>query len=145
MYATVTDMIARFGEVQIVRLSNPEDRETSVPDEAKVNTALEDATALINSYIRGRYLVPIAAPPKDIVRAACVIARHDLADTERSSPSDEMTKGKAEVIKWLENIAKEIVHLDIPLATVTGGDSVGSGPRISDRQRIVTSDTLRGF
>lgn len=145
MYATVTDMIARFGEVQIVRLSNPEDRTAEAPDEVKVNTALEDATALINSYIRGRYLVPIASPPKDIVRAACVIARHDLADTERSSPSDEMTKGKAEVIKWLENIAKEIVHLDIPLAAVTGGNAVGSGPRISDRERIVTFDTLRGF
>lgn len=145
MYATVADMIARFGEVQIVRLSNPEDRETTVPNEEKVNVAITDATALINSYIRGRYLVPIENPPKDIVRAACVVARHDLADTERSSPTEEMTRGKAEVIKWLENIAKEIVHLDIPMATVTGADSVGSGPRISDRERIVTFDTLRGF
>lgn len=145
MYATVTDMIARFGEVQIVRLSNPEDRETTTPDEAKVNTAIVDATALINSYIRGRYLVPIAAPPQDIVRATCVIARYDLADTERSSPTDEMTKGKAEVIKWLENIAKEVVHLDIPLATVTGAEHVGSGPRVSDRERFMTLDNLRGF
>ncbi len=145
MYATVTDMIARFGEVQIVRLSNPEDREAETPDVEKVNTALTDATELINSYIRGRYLTPIANPPQDMVRATCILARYDLADTERSSPSEEMAKGRAEVIKWLENVAKEIVHLDIQLASPTGGNAVGSGPRISDRDRIVTFDTLRGF
>lgn len=145
MYATVTDMIARFGEVQIVRLSNTEDREAETPNVEKVNTALIDATELINSYIRGRYLTPIANPPKDMVRATCILALYDLANTERSSPSEGMTKDRAEVIKWLENIAKEMVHLDIQLASPTGGNAVGSGPRISDRERIVTFDTLRGF
>ena len=70
MYATVTDMIARFGEVQIVRLSNTEDREAETPNVEKVNTALIDATELINGYIRGRYLT-----------------------------SEGMTKDRAEVIK----------------------------------------------
>jgi len=145
MLATVADMIARFGEVQIVRLSNPEDKAAIAPDEVKVNTALNDATSTIYSYIRGRYLVPIATPPEDLVRAACILARYDLANTERVSPSKEMTEARAEVIKWLENVSKELVHLDITLASPAQANAVGSGPRISDRPRTVTAETLRGY
>lgn len=144
MYATVSDMIARFGETQILRLSNPENRETEIVDEAKVNIALGDASVLIDGYIRGRYLVPIAVPPADIVRATCILARYDLSDTERSSPSDEMSKGRADVIKWLEAISKELVNLDIPVAA-PAGPAVGSGPRMLDRERIMSLDSLRGF
>jgi phage gp36-like protein len=145
LYATVTDMIARFGETQIIRLSQPEDRTAETVDEEKVNIALADASAVIDGYIRGRYFVPIVAPPAEIVRAACILARYDLSDTERSSPTEEMSKGRADVIKWLESISKELVHLDVPRALVTGTDQVGSGPRISDRGRVFSQDTLRGF
>lgn len=145
MLATVADMIARFGEVQIVRLSNPEDKTATAPDEAKVNTAIQDATSTIYSYIRGRYRVPIATPPDDLVRAACILARYDLANTERVSPTKEMTEARAEVIKWLENVAKELVHLELTLAPPAQADAVGSGPRISDRPRTVTHETLRGY
>jgi phage gp36-like protein len=145
VYATVSDMIARFGDTQIIRLSRPEDRTAETVDEDKVNVALADATALIDGYIRGRYFVPIAVPPAEIVRAACVLARYDLADNERSSPSEEMSKGRADVIKWLEQISKELVNLDVPRAHVTGTDQVGSGPRITDRGRVFSQETLRGF
>lgn len=145
MYATVTDMIARFGETQILRLSQPEDRTAETVDEEKVNIALADASAVIDGYIRGRYFVPIVAPPAEIVRATCVLARYDLSDTERSSPTEEMSKGRADIIKWLESISKELVNLDVPRAPVTGTDQVGSGPRISDRGRVFSQDTLRGF
>ena len=144
MYATVTDMIARFGETQIIRLSRPEDLTAETVDEAKVNLALNDATAIIDGYVRGRYLVPIAVPPDSIVRAACILARYDLAQGERTDPSEEMAKGRKDVIAWLENISKELVQLDLPPAAAAG-PAVGSGPRMSDRPRIFTDETLRGF
>ena len=144
MYATVADMIARFGATQIIRLSRPEDREAETVDETKVTTAIVDATALINGYVRGRYFVPIASPPDEIVRAACVLARYDLAQSEATNPSEEMSKGRKDVITWLENIAKELINLDVPAAPTTSAQ-VGSGPRMSDRPRIMTDETLRGF
>jgi phage gp36-like protein len=137
MYATVTHMIARFGETHLIRLSRPEDRTAETVDEAKVNTALADASALIDGYIRGRYFVPI--------RAACVLARYDLAQGEHMDPSEEMAKARKDVIAWLENISRELVNLDVPAARPTGTNAVGSGPRVSDRPRIVTHETLRGF
>lgn len=144
MYATVTHMIARFGETQMIRLSRPEDREATTVDEVKVNTALADASGLIDGYIRGRYLAPIASPPDEIIRAACILARYDLAQGEHTDPSEEMSKGRKDVITWLENIAKELVNLDAPVAA-PAGPAVGSGPRMSDRPRIFTDDTLRGM
>ncbi|KNY13610.1 hypothetical protein AKG11_28145 [Shinella sp. SUS2] len=144
MYATVADMIARFGETQMIRLSRPEDRTAETVDVDKVMTALADATGVINGYVRGRYLVPIAVPPVEIVRATCTLARYDLAQGEHTDPSEEMGKGRKEVISWLENIAKELVHLDLP-AAAPAGPAVGSGPRMSDRPRVFTDETLRGM
>ncbi|MBB3963488.1 gp436 family protein [Rhizobium metallidurans] len=144
MYATVSDMIARFGLTQIIRLSRPEDRTAETVDDDKVLTAIADATSLVNGYIRGRYLVPIASPPDEIVRATCIIARYDLAQGEHTDPSEEMSKGRKDVVTWLENIAKELINLDVPVAA-PAGPAVGSGPRMSDRPRIMSHDTLRGF
>lgn len=144
MYATVADMTARFGETQLLRLSRPEDRTAETIDEVKVGTALTDATAVIDGYVRGRYLVPIAAPPKEIVRAACILARYDLAQGEATDPSEEMAKSRKDVITWLENIAKELINLDVP-AALPAGAAVGSGPRMSDRERIMSRHSLRGF
>ncbi len=144
MYASVNDMIARFGETQMIRLSRPEDRVATTVDNVKVETALSDATSLINDYIRGRYLVPIATPPESVVRAACILARYDLAQGEHTDPSEEMSKGRKDIITWLENIARELVNLDVALA-LSEGPAVGSGPRMSDRDRIFTRDTLRGM
>ncbi|ANH04606.1 gp436 family protein [Shinella sp. HZN7] len=144
MYATVADMIARFGETQMIRLSRPEDRTAETVDVDKVMTALADATGVINGYVRGRYMVPIAAPPVEIVRATCTLARYDLAQGEHTDPSEEMSRGRKDVITWLENIAKELVHLDLP-AAAPAGPAVGSGPRMSDRPRIFTDETLRGM
>ena len=144
MYASVANMVSRFGTEQMIRLSRPEDRDAVDIDDTKVAIALTDATAIINGYIRGRYLVPIATPPEDIIRATCILARYDLAQGERTDPSEEMSKGRKDVISWLENIARELVNLDCP-AALPAGPAVGSGPRMADRPRIFTDDTLRGM
>lgn len=142
MYATVSDMIARFGETQMIRLSRPEDRSAETVDDARIETALSDASALIDGYLRARYTVPVAAPPLEIKRAACILARYDLAQGEHVDPSKEMDKGRADVVAWLETIAKELVNLDIPAAPISGA-AVGSGPAMIDRERVMTHENLR--
>ena len=145
MYATAADMIERFGLPQMIRLSQPENRDAEAVDAARIETALVDATAVIDSYIRGRYALPIAQPPKDIVRATCILARYDLAQGERMDPSEEMAKARKDIIGWLESIARELVTIDAPLAQASGASHVGSGPRVTDRPRDVTYDSLRGY
>ena len=52
MYAGVQDMVARFGDLEVLQLSDRQQQ--GVIDTAVVETALADATAEIDAYL-GRF------------------------------------------------------------------------------------------
>lgn len=141
-YATVQAMVDRFGETEMIRLSRPEDRAATTVLAAKVELAVADASALIDDYLRARYLTPIATPPESVVRAACVLARYDLAKGERTEPTEQMRLDRKEVIAWLEGVSAGRVHLDAPPAGQAGGSG---GARISDRPAAFSNSSLRGW
>lgn len=144
MYATVANMIERFGLTEMVRLSRPEDRTATTVDEVKIEIALADAGALINDYLRGRHEVPLASPPESVVRAACVLARYDAAQGERVEPTEQMRLARKEIIGWLEGIAAGRITIDAP--GIGGGSSpASSGARVQDRCRPFSDDALRGW
>lgn len=143
-YASVQDMVDRFGNTEVLRLSDPEDRSNEVIVAAKVELAIADAGALVDDYVRGRYLTPLAPAPASIVRATCVLARYDLAKGERTEPTEQMRLDRKEVISWLEGIAAGRVNLDVQPASGSAS-SEGADARISDREAAFTNDTLRGW
>lgn len=141
-YATVQDMTDRFGETEMIRLSQPEDRTAETVIAAKVELAIADNSALIDDYLRGRYAVPVAAPPESVVRAACVLARYDLAKGERTEPTEQMRLDRKEVLTWLQGIAAGDVNIDAPAA---GGPSSASGARVSDRRSSFDDCSLKDW
>ncbi|MBL8396175.1 MAG: DUF1320 domain-containing protein [Candidatus Accumulibacter sp.] len=73
-YAAITDFEQRHGGDEVVQ------RESMLGAGA-VDRALADAEAEINSYVSGRYVVPLSPVPITITRLACAIARyHVLGD-----------------------------------------------------------------
>lgn len=143
-YATVTDMIDRFGLTEMIRLSEKEDRTATVVNAAKIEVALADGGALIDDYLRKRYLVPVATPPSSLTRANCVLARYDLAQGERTDPTEEQRLARKEVIRWLEGLASGAVQIDAQAA----GQGLGggaSGARSSDRGQPFSDDNLAGW
>lgn len=140
-YATVQSMTDRFGETEVLRLSDPEDRTSVTIVTAKVEVALADASGLIDDYLRGRYTTPLPTPPDSIVRAACVLARYDLAKSERTEPSEQMRLDRKEVIAWLEGIAAGRVNIDADPLGSTG--SLDGGARVSDRCGAFSDQSLR--
>ncbi|WP_026379366.1 gp436 family protein [Afifella pfennigii] len=143
MYASVANMIERFGELEMIRLSKPDDRTAETVDEAKIGVALADGAALIDDYLRKRYVVPVAQPPESVVRANCVLARYDLAQGERTEPTEQMRLARKEVIEWLQALAGGAVTIDAPAAGVGSGGA--GGARTSDRGRPFSDDNLRGW
>ena len=144
MYAAVANMIERFGELEMIRLSMPDDRTAETVNAAKIEVALADGGALIDDYLRKRYRVPVATPPASLVRANCILARYDLAQGERTNPSEEMRLARKEVIGWLEKLASGEVEIDAPAS----GDGIGgsaSGARTSDRCGAFSDRSLRGW
>ena len=142
MYATVADMVGRFGRVEVTRLSQIEDRETTEIDLEKVARAIGDATAIVDGYLRGRYQVPVINPPADLIRATCILARYDLAKSDRSDPTDQMQKDYDDVIRWLTDVQKGIVKL----AAKTANEQINNSgvERFEDRSAIFTPQSLRG-
>lgn len=128
MYATVDDMKLRFGEVEMIRLSvaDGDVPEAIVP--GRIEGAIDDASKLINTYLRVRYATPVSPPPAELARAACVLARYDLANGGDREPTEQMRLARKEVLAWLDGLAKGDTSLEgaVPLGT-------GSGARAADR------------
>lgn len=145
MYGTVEAMVSRYGLAQIVRLSKPGDRSATEPDRVKVELALADASSFIDGYLRSRYVVPLALPPSEIIRAACVLARYDLAQSESVDPSEEMGRMRKEIMDWLKLVSTGDVILDAESAAVNLPSINDGGGRHSDREAVMSYDNLRGM
>lgn len=130
MYATLADMVARFGEAEMIRLSATSDTLPVAPVQPRVETALLDATGVIESYLRQRYELPLSPVPREIVRACCILARFDLAQGGDKTPTDEMRQERDAVLAWLGDVGSADGKLD---ATPAG---VSSAARVQDRERL---------
>lgn len=138
-YATQEDMVARFGEAELIELTDRENREVIVPD--LVERALEDAEAEINSYLGSRYPLPLANPPKVLVRLACDIARYHLYG---ETGHTEVVKERYEsAVKMLRCFANGTATLGV-VGTQEPTPSAG-GPEFFAQPPVFNRETLRDF
>jgi phage gp36-like protein len=138
-YATIQDMIDRFTEVEVLRLSaNGGDLPDLIVD-APVLRALDDATSMVEGYLRRRVSVPLQAPiPAEVTRAVCILARYDLATGGDREPSTQMRNDRNDVVSWLNKIAEGYVTLEGAAAPSQGGRADAL-----DRPRMFGHDELR--
>lgn len=108
MYATVADMIVRFGEQDLVLLSWREGAAEGVINTTVVEQALADATAEINGYIGGRHKLPLSAVPEVLIGHCCSIARY-LLNGDRAP--EQVTDRYNSVIKYLTAVGKGDLQL----------------------------------
>lgn len=110
-YASVEDMIARFTEAEMARATAQENTETVGVVPELIWTALEDASALIDSYLRRRYAVPLQAIPSEINRCCCMLARCDLGLGGERSMSEQAQRVREQELAWLARIVRGEVLL----------------------------------
>ena len=132
-YATRSDCVARRGEglVSIV-----EDG-----DQGRLDLALGDATAEIDSYIGARHGVPLDPVPAVVKRFCVDIALHLCADTADRS-TEEMEARYKRAIAWLRDVSRGSVSLgprDPDPPERAGAGSVTGSPRVFSRE------SMRGF
>jgi len=135
-YASVADMVGRFGEVEMIRLSAMTLDLPVAPDATRIGLALDDATALIDSYLRIRYALPLSPVPREILRACCILARFDLSHGADKVPTKEMMAERDGIIAWLEAMGSSEGRLDAAPARAA------SDARVRDRAREVSSEGL---
>ncbi|TYB11826.1 gp436 family protein [Aggregatibacter actinomycetemcomitans] len=102
-YATPEGLVKRYGEQSIKTLA------ASV-DSAKVAEALDDASQTIDSYLAGRYTLPLKSVPAVLERHCCYIARYFL---EKNRATDQARRDYDDSIRYLEKVANGTISLGI--------------------------------
>ena len=123
-YASVADMVARYGDLEVIELTDRE--HTGEINEAVAATALADATAEIDAYL-GRFRRPFYDVPPILKRLCCDIARYRLSAVGLTGITDEIrNRYKIDVLDLLRALAKGDVQLGVDDAGAElGGDGDG--------------------
>lgn len=139
-YASQQDLVDRFGEQELVQLTDKVNRPAATIDPTPIARALTDATALIDSYVGKLYRLPISAVPAILVKYTCDIARYYLHG-KAAEKDDAVTRGFNEAQTWLADVSKGLVTLDaegVPTPQSGGGSVRAVAPN-----RVFTRDSLR--
>ncbi|WP_419832034.1 gp436 family protein [Endozoicomonas atrinae] len=134
-YCDSAAMIARFGEDEVIRLTDPGD---GAMDAAAIDAALTDASDEIDSYLAVRYTLPLSVIPEIVVRLCADIARYRLYDGRML---DEVEKRYDDSVKLLKDIVRGSAVL--PLPSTTASTEVSTTRSRDDR--LFTRDTLEDF
>ena len=109
MYATLSDLYARFGEREINQVADID--HTGTADAVLVDRALSDAAAEIDAALFGRYALPLATVPDLLRRIACDLARYFLYADQPGKEIEARVKNAREMLLW---IASGKLKLDLP-------------------------------
>lgn len=162
IYATVQDMVNRFGEQELIQLTDPE---LQAVNATKAERALEDAQAFADSFVARVYRLPLTgcskpapvpgnpgamelvAPPQ-ITRVVCDVARYYLYSD--LAPEHEVYLRYKAAERELLQISEGKAVLSCPWGgtpgTLVAGDAPGDAEvHYGFSPRQITDDTLRGF
>lgn len=164
IYATPGDLVARFGETEIVNLTDAENIPPSVIHVERLEIKLADAQSFMDGYIGQVYRLPLTGcvkppavvggaaeivPPPVLTRIACDLARYYLYDD--LAPENEVYRRYQAAVKELDAIATGKARLACPWGGAPGepltadaqsGDELQT---VSSFRRGITDDDLRGF
>lgn len=137
-YATAADMIARFGPTELMRMTTPEGEDMQAVNTVAVERALAEASDLADSYLRGRYTVPLVAVPLTLQAHVQHLARYSLALGENREPTEQMKMARADAVAWLKGVADNTVTLE----GIAPASPTQSGAMTSDRERPFNAASL---
>lgn len=108
-YATPEELISLFGEREIALLSTHADN--GELDREQIEKAIEYAQSEVDSYLAGRYAVPLASPvPSVVMMVVGDIVRYRLTSGDVTE-KDPITERYKLALKWLQNVANGMVDL----------------------------------
>lgn len=131
-YASQTDMIERFGEGELIELTDR--NHTGAIDAAVLDRALADGAAEIDGYLASRYQLPLTTTPTVLVRVCADIARYHLHDDNIPEPVEIRYKSAVDLLRQvsLGRVSLGVSDTgDSP--TSNDGAEITSGGRIWDR------------
>ena len=142
IYVTREDLLATDGD----RVWNMAiNKETQQLDEEKIQRAIDDTDAEINSFLAKRYQLPLNLPslPSPLRRAAVSIAFYWLSERDHQI-TDEIQKRYDEALRTLREIANGTRDLGVPSDTPVPETDPGKLIIVSENRRLFTRNNLKG-
>jgi phage gp36-like protein len=139
-YTSLQDLIDRYGERLLLQVSDRAEPPAGVIGADEVDRALSDADAVIDGYLAGRYVLPLATVPPQLPPIAQAIAIYKLHVFQ---PEQKIADEYKDAIADLVRISNGVIRL--PVAGVEPVSAGGEGVETIDRERDFTPENLRGF
>lgn len=129
MYCTRDDLVTRFGDAEVLQLSDR--ARTGMIDDAVVAQSIADAAAEIDGYLASRYELPLAAVPTVLVLYACDIARYRLFE---DGAYEQVVERYNTALRYLREVAAGRVQL-LPVGP---DDQPEHEVQLTARERVFT-------
>ena len=137
-YATKQQMIDRFGETELAQLTDKKGGQSI--DDFVLGRALDDAKHEIDSYLTGRYDLPLAETPGVLVRRACDIARYFLYEDRAS---ETVRQRYDDAVSWLRKVSEGKADLGLDSGNAEVRPPPGAVDSAADR--AFGRDNLKNF
>lgn len=110
-YTSTTDIYNVVSEKTVAQLTD--DAAGTSVDTAKIDSALDRAESVVDSYVGKAYTVPLSVPVLDsITHAVLTLAKCYLYKRRAKSIPEEITKDCEDMIEWLKGIRDGKIELD---------------------------------
>ncbi|HEX8485701.1 DUF1320 domain-containing protein [Sphingomonas sp.] len=139
-YTSLDRLARRFGSTMLVQLTDRGAVATGVVDVATIDQALADTDAVVDASLGVRYRLPLAAVPPLVADIALSIAIYKLHVVR---PDEKIERDYDQALKDLRELAAGTKKLDVAGIEPTTSDL--GGVVTSDRERMFTNESLRGF
>lgn len=129
-YATVQDMIDSFTQKEVLQLSNVGGTAGATTiNEVKLGRALDWATDVANSNLKGRAPLPLDPVPPLIRDIVCDLARYRL---DQLQPREDVRKRYEDAMRQLKDIRTGQLDLGLTAADEPVAVAEESGPLIDE-------------
>lgn len=139
-YSTDTDLYDRIDQEMVIQLTD--DANAGEVDQAKLDNLRADCSELINTYLRGRYTVPVDPAPEILVNIESDLLVHKLYQRRPGYEiPDSISDSKKDAMELLKQINLGKVLLEDQPDIAEGAIQINK--KASDR--IFPDDTLNSF
>lgn len=139
-YTSLDRLARRFGTSMLVQLTDRGEVSTGAVGAGIVDQALADTDAVIDAALGVRYRLPLASVPAVVADLALSIAIYKL---HVGMPDEKIERDYDQALKDVRALATGALKLDV--AGIEPETSGAGGVVTSDRERMFTNESLRGF
>lgn len=141
-YTTKQKLIEAYGEDHLVSLTDRAAEPTGVIDDAVLAAGIAKADAEIDSFLAGRYRLPLSQVPDLVNELATTMTRFHL---HRYEPPEYVRKAYDDALKALREIATGTRLLQAAGLTPAAAPANSAAPAFVGPNRSFSRDSMKGL